>query len=120
VNFSIHVFWLKKFPLENFPEKQAPVRFLKGVPFLYKHLPGAKDEKIIIDTVMREICNLYTNAKRDEFSIDEIIQYSLGAYSKEYVFQFISKFENQTSYIELLAQDRVRLTDAGKKYCKSV
>jgi hypothetical protein len=42
------------------------------------------------------------NAKRDEFSIDEIIQYSLGAHSKEYVFQFIAKFENQTSYIELL------------------
>ncbi|MGB6533065.1 MAG: hypothetical protein WBF33_33660 [Candidatus Nitrosopolaris sp.] len=79
----------------------------------------AKDEKLIIDTVMREICYLYTNTKRDEFSIDEIIQVPLGGYSMEYVFQFITKFENQSRHIELVAQDRIRLTDAGKKYCNS-
>ncbi|MFY9798875.1 MAG: hypothetical protein WAJ93_24570 [Candidatus Nitrosopolaris sp.] len=80
----------------------------------------AKDEKIIIDTVMREICNLYTNTEREEFSIDEIIQTQLGAYSREYVFQFIAKFESQSGYIKLLTQDRVRLTDAGKRYCNLV
>jgi hypothetical protein len=37
----------------------------------------------------------------------------------EYVFQFITKFENQSRHIELVAQDRIRLTDAGKKYCNS-
>ncbi|MGB6592143.1 MAG: hypothetical protein WBE68_11605 [Candidatus Nitrosopolaris sp.] len=65
------------------------------------------------------ICYLYTNTKRDEFSIDEIIQVPLGGYSMEYVFQFITKFENQSRHIELVAQDRIRLTDAGKKYCNS-
>lgn len=80
----------------------------------------AKDEKIVIDTVMREICNLYTNTEREEFSIDEIIQTQLGAYSREYVFQFIAKFESQSGYIKLLTQDRVRLTDAGKRYCNLV
>jgi hypothetical protein len=44
-----------------------------------------KEEKLIIDTVMMEICNLYTNTKqtKDEFSIDEIIQVPLGGYSRE-------------------------------------
>ena len=69
---------------------------------------------------MREICNLYTNTEREEFSIDEIIQTQLGAYSREYVFQFIAKFESQSGYIKLLTQDRVRLTDAGKRYCNLV
>jgi hypothetical protein len=79
----------------------------------------AKDEKIIIDTFMTEICDQHTKTKRVEFAIDEIIGLRLGAYSREYVLQFILKFENQYSYIELLSQDRVHLTDAGKKYCNS-
>ena len=79
----------------------------------------AKDEKIIIDTFMREICDQHMKTKRVEFAIDEIIGIHLGAYSREYVLQFILKFENQYSYIELLPQDRVHLTDAGKKYCNS-
>lgn len=84
----------------------------------------AKDEQIIIRTIMREICNKNINADRGgrslEFNIDEIIQTHLGAFSKEYVFQFILKFESEHGYIKLLPQDRVRLTEAGKKYCNSV
>ncbi len=84
----------------------------------------AKDEQIIISTVMREICNRNINAERGgrsvEFSINEIIQTRLGAFSREYVLQFILKFESEHGYIKLLPQDRVRLTEAGKKYCNSV
>jgi hypothetical protein len=84
----------------------------------------AKDEKTVISTVMREICNRHMNAERDghsvEFNIDEIIHTYLGAFSREYAFQFILKFEIEHGYIKLLPQDRVRLTDAGKEYCNSV
>jgi hypothetical protein len=79
----------------------------------------AKDEKIIIDTFMTEMCDQHIKTKRVEFVIDEIIGLRLGAYSREYVFQFILKFESQYRYIELLPQDMVHLTDAGKRHCNS-
>lgn len=82
-----------------------------------------KMKKQSLVLVMREICNRHMKAEREghsvEFSIDEIIHTHLGAFSREYVFQFILKFESEHGYINLLPQDRVRLTDAGKKYCNS-
>jgi hypothetical protein len=54
-----------------------------------------------------------------EFSIAEIIHTHLGEFSREYVFQFILKFTGEHGNLKLLPKDRVRLTDAGKKYCNS-
>jgi hypothetical protein len=82
-----------------------------------------RDEKLIRDNLMRELCRRDKNVQGRisspvEFNIDEIIDICLGAFSKDYVYQFISKFEAQLGYIEVLPDHRVRLTNEGRKHCQ--
>jgi hypothetical protein len=82
-----------------------------------------RDEKIIRDNLMGELCIREKNVQERignpaEFSIDEIIDKCLGGYSKDYVYQFISKFEAQLGYIEMLPGGKIRLTAEGIKHCQ--
>jgi hypothetical protein len=53
---------------------------------------------------------------RFEFNIDEIIPANLAAFSKEYVYQFIQKFENEYGYIRLLDSGKIRLAEVGRNF----
>ena len=70
---------------------------------------------------MTELCERDMDARANgrplEFILDEIIETCLGAFSKEYVFNFVSKFETELGCIEVLQNNRIRLTSEGRKYC---
>jgi hypothetical protein len=91
-----------------------------------------RDRKIIIKQFMKELCrrdneanrnmNFNTDANPNEFSIREIQEEVLGAFSLETVIDSLQHFEMDTDepFIELGGQERrerVRLTNAGRAHC---
>ena len=79
-----------------------------------------RDEKVIINKLMLELCRRNKNTKTNEYNLDEIINLTLGAFSKEYVYQFILKFESKYGYIQVLPDNRVLLTEIGEKNCQTI
>jgi hypothetical protein len=80
----------------------------------------SKDEKLIIHSFMMELCERDRRHPREFFEdyfIDDIIRARLGGFSRDYVYQFISKYERTWSHIEIINNTMVRLTPAGKAFC---
>jgi hypothetical protein len=84
-----------------------------------------RDKRTIINNTMRELCHRTNNAKRNgesvEFTIDEIINKPLGAYTntsngKQYVIDVLKEYEQEKEYIKLY-NGRVKLTRAGIESC---
>jgi hypothetical protein len=82
----------------------------------------ARDEKLILNNFLQELCKRDKDAQANghpvEFNIDEIISANLAAFSKNYVYQFILKFEKEYGYIEVVDSDRIRLTEIGRNFCR--
>jgi hypothetical protein len=84
-----------------------------------------RDRRTIINNTMRELCNRTDNAIRNggsmEFTIDEIIDEPLGAFTntqngKKEVIRVLEDYEQEKGYIKL-NNGRINLTKAGIESC---
>lgn len=81
-----------------------------------------KDYNTIRDRLMDELCKrqkyVDRNGGPDNWAITEVWQDSCPAFtSREYIDNFIHRYRKYSQYFENLPNDRIRLTEHGKR-CK--
>lgn len=83
-----------------------------------------RDRRIIIENFMREICLMDTeNSSPNVFSISEIRDAVLRAFSLEYVIEVLQAHERENDpFIVFVDSDgeKIRLTDAGRVHCREL
>jgi hypothetical protein len=87
-----------------------------------------RDRKIIIENFMREICLMDKdvntgNSSPNVFSVSEIRDEVLRAFSLKYVIEVLQAHERENQpFIVFVDSDRdkIRLTDAGRVHCQEL
>lgn len=80
-----------------------------------------RDFSIIKNNLMRELCERDSHARRNgkptEFLMVDIWESSLAGFELKYLEGRIKEFESTSSYIRLLSNGKITLTDSGRKQC---
>jgi hypothetical protein len=82
-----------------------------------------RDRKIIIENFMREICLMDKDVSPNVFSVSEIRDEVLRAFSLEYVIEVLQTHERENEpFIVFVDNDRekIQLTDAGRVHCQEL
>jgi hypothetical protein len=88
----------------------------------------ARDRKVIIENIMREICLMDKdvntgNSNPDVFSVSEIRDEVLRAFSLEYVIDVLHAHGRERDPFMVFADNRrekIQLTDAGRDHCQEL
>jgi hypothetical protein len=84
-----------------------------------------RDQGTIRDKLMDELCKRQREAEgrgdTTDFNITDVWQSSFPTYTiRNYIDQFIERYQTYSDYFELLPNDTTHLAERGRRYCRDL
>jgi hypothetical protein len=82
-----------------------------------------KDGNTIRDGLMDELCRRQRSFEEDggdeRWNFEEVWQSRLSAFERgQYSNEIVEQYQNESGYFDIDVNDRISLTEKGKKYCR--